>query len=457
MQQFNQSSLLPFPPETVYAWHARPGALARLSPPWEQTQLLEQVGEALMPGTRVTLGLQMGPISLRWVARHTELRAPHYFQDVQERGPFAFWRHHHHIETAAAGTCLRDAVEYRIPVSPFSLPLAGPFIARKLSRMFAYRHRITAQDMATHQHYLTQGVQPMQIVISGASGLIGQQLAAFLSTGGHTVRRLVRRVDTDSDTIFWDPAREQIEAEALEGVDAVIHLAGDNISEGRWDAAKKERILSSRVQGTAFLARTLAALARPPKVFVSASASGYYGAHDTQLLNEDSPPGHDFLADVCQQWEQAADPARAHMRVVHPRLGVVLTPAGGALGKMLLPFQLGLGGPIGSGRQYMSWIALDDVLRALLHCVVTESLHGPVNLVAPTPVTNAAFTHTLGKVLHRPTLLPVPAVAIRTLFGEMGDALLLSGSRIAPQRLCASGFVFQYPDLEAALRHVLGA
>lgn len=295
----------------------------------------------------------------------------------------------------------------------------------------------------------------MQIVVSGASGLIGQQLVAFLSSEGHRVRRLVRRVNTETNTIFWDPVHKNIETEALEGVDAVIHLAGDNIGDGRWNDAKKALILNSRVQGTTFLAQTLAELERPPKVFVSASASGYYGPHGPEVLNENSPPGHDFLANVCQQWEKAADPARERMRVVHPRLGVVLTQTGGALGKMLKPFQMGLGGPIGNGHQYMSWITLDDVVRGLMHCVATESLTGPVNLVAPNPVTNKAFTHTLGKVLHRPTVVPIPALGIRTLLGEMGEALLLNGSRIEPQRLIASGFTFQYPHLEGALQHLL--
>jgi uncharacterized protein (TIGR01777 family) len=453
MLHFTQSSRLNVPPEEAFAWHARAGALQRLNPPWERVQILAQ--EALALGTGVTLGLQMGPLRLRWVARHTQFSPPHYFQDIQVQGPFRFWKHHHHLETTTEGSQLRDVVDYQIPFAPLSHPFAKPFIEQKLTRMFAYRHRITAQDLAFHHHYFTQGVQPMQIVISGASGLIGQQLVAFLSTGGHKVRRLVRQVNTDADTIFWDPVHGNIEAEALEGVDAVIHLAGETIGE-RWDEAKKARILNSRIQGTSFLAQTLAELERPPKVFVSASASGYYGAHGQELLNENSPAGNDFLAQVCQQWEQAADPARARMRVVHPRLGVVLTPAGGALEKMLLPFQMGLGGPIGNGQQYMSWIALDDVLRGIMHCVVTESLVGPVNLVAPTPVTNRVFTQTLGKVLHRPTLIPIPALGIRALFGEMGEALLLQGSRIEPQRLSTSGFVFQYPDLEGALRHLLG-
>jgi uncharacterized protein (TIGR01777 family) len=256
--------------------------------------------------------------------------------------------------------------------------------------------------------------------------------------------------------VQWDPSSGVSDPAALEGLDAVVHLAGENIAE-RWTPNKKDRILRSRVDGTQTLCSALAKLSRPPKVLVSASAIGYYGDRGAEPLGEDSPAGVGFLADVCQAWEAAALTAEQKgMRVVLLRLGVVLSPTDGALAKMLLPFQLGVGGVLGSGKQYMSWIALDDTIDALHQTLITESLRGAVNVTAPSPVTNREFTATLGRVLRRPTVLPVPAFALRLALGAMADALLLSGARVEPRRLLASGFQFRHPELEGALRHVLG-
>jgi uncharacterized protein (TIGR01777 family) len=255
----------------------------------------------------------------------------------------------------------------------------------------------------------------------------------------------------------WDPAARSIATPGLEGLDAVVHLAGESIASGRWTAEKKARIRNSRVQGTQVLCEAFGQLARPPQVLVSASAIGYYGDRGTTVLREESRPGSDFLAEVCRAWEAATAPAvQRGIRVVLLRFGVVLSANGGALAKMLLPFKLGLGGVIGSGQQYMSWIALDDVIGAIQHALSTESLHGPANAVAPHPVTNREFTKTLGRVLRRPTLVPLPAFAARLAFGEMADALLLASQRVEPGRLLQSGYVFRYPELENALRHLLG-
>jgi len=299
---------------------------------------------------------------------------------------------------------------------------------------------------------------PQRVVITGASGLVGSSLAGFLATRGHRVDGLVRRPpEAGSTDIRWDPATGTIDAAALEGADAVVHLAGESIAAGRWTPAHKRVVLRSRTDGTRLLAETLARLRRPPRVLISASAVGYYGDRGAEPLSEDSAAGRGFLADVCQAWEAAADPARrAGIRVVHPRIGMVLAAAGGALARMLTPFKLGLGGVVGNGRQYMSWIALDDLVGALHHLIFTDSISGPVNAVAPGPVTNREFTKTLSRVLRRPTLVPLPAPMVRLLFGEMGQALLLDGARVLPARLQASGFRFLYPDLESALRSELG-
>ncbi len=297
----------------------------------------------------------------------------------------------------------------------------------------------------------------MKVALSGASGLIGSALAPFLGSKGHEVVRLVRREAQRADEMRWDPGRGEIDRGALEGVDAVVHLSGESIAGGRWSAARKTRLRESRVATTQLLARTLASLTRRPGVLVSASAMGFYGSHAEQWFTESSPAADDFLGRLSVDWEEAASPAaKAGIRVVHPRFGLVLSPAGGVLGKMLLPFRLGLGGVLGPGTQYMSWIAMDDALAALHHALVNEAVDGPVNLVSPEPVTNREFTKTLGRVLRRPTILPAPAFALRLVLGEMADATLLSSTRVRPERLEQTDFTFRFPTIEGALRHVLG-
>jgi len=296
----------------------------------------------------------------------------------------------------------------------------------------------------------------MNILVTGASGLIGTALVSSLTSSGHEVTRLVREQPKHGEkAAHWEPMAGSIDANALEGVDAVVHLAGENIAE-RWTPTKKAKIRDSRVKGTQLLCETLAHLSSPPKVLVSASAIGYYGHRGEETLTDVSPPGRGFLAEVCRAWEAATEPAKQHgIRVVLLRLGVVLSAAGGALAKMLPPFRLGLGGVLGSGQQYMSWIALDDVVGAIQHALVTEALQGPTNAVAPRAVTNQEFTKTLGKVLGRPTAIPLPAFAARLMFGEMADELLLASARIQPTKLLASGYQFRYPELDEALQHVL--
>jgi uncharacterized protein (TIGR01777 family) len=298
----------------------------------------------------------------------------------------------------------------------------------------------------------------MNILVTGSTGLVGSAVVAFLTSGGHQVARLVRAAPTPGAAeIYWDPHAKTITTPALEGLDAVVHLAGENIATGRWNPAKKRRIRDSRVQGTRLLCDALAQLVEPPKVLVSASAIGYYGDRGERIMQEESRPGSDFLAEVCQAWEAATAPAEERgIRVVQLRIGVVLTPAGGALHQMLTPFKLGIGGIIGNGQQYMSWIALDDVVGIIHHVLTTDTLQGPVNAVSPNPVTNQEFTQALGQVLKRPTVLWMPSLFARIRFGEMADALLLSSTRVEPAQLSHSGYEFQFPELDGALRHVLG-
>jgi len=299
----------------------------------------------------------------------------------------------------------------------------------------------------------------MRIAITGSTGLIGTALVEWFSKNGHSITRIVRDSHPSGANrcVVWDPNQRRIDAAALEGHDVVIHLAGESIASGRWTAERKARIRDSRIQGTSLISETLAKLSHRPRVLLSASAIGYYGNRDpNETLDESSKPGSGFLAEVCSQWEQATAPAQAAgIRVVNMRFGIVLSSRGGALAKMLPPFKLGVGGKIGSGNQIMSWIALDEIPTAVSHLIANEALSGPVNFVSPNPVSNAEFTRVLGRVLSRPTIFPVPALAAKIMFGEMADELLLGGARVIPKKLQESGYKFTYPNLEQALKQVL--
>lgn len=314
---------------------------------------------------------------------------------------------------------------------------------------------MTFHDLAAGPNHEEQTT--MKILVTGATGLIGTELTAHFTTAGHDVFRLTRSRPRDANDIPWDPAAGSIPKARLEGLDAVVHLAGENIAGARWTSEVKERLRNSRIQGTRLLAETLTELQSPPKTLICASAIGYYGNRGTEVLTETSPSGTGFLPDLCRDWEAAAAPARQKgIRVVSLRIGVVLSPKGGALAKMLPPFKLGLGGIVGDGRQYWSWVAIDDVVGMIDFCMTHPEISGPVNAVSPNPCTNHDFTKTLGGVLHRPTIVPMPAFAARLALGAMADDLLLGSNRIVPERLQQSGYAFRCPTLDGALRHLLG-
>lgn len=451
---FRMRSKIASSADEVFTWHSRAGAFERLAPPWQRARVVERIG-SIRDGDRTTLELGVGPFRARWVAEHRGFIPGREFRDIQLAGPFAAWEHTHRVEADGAGSCwLEDRVEYRLPFGRIGNRIAGRWVRSELERTFAYRHRVTAHDLGAHDG---RKETTMKILITGASGLIGSKLVPFLTSSGNEVVRLVRSRQAGAGTVFWDPARGEIDSRALEGVDAVVHLAGESIASGRWNATRKARIRSSRVDGTRLLADAIAHSERKPKVLVSGSAIGFYGNRGEEALNEESASGNDFLAEVCREWEAKTRAASdAGVRVALLRTGIVLSPEGGALGKMLLPFKLGVGGQIGDGRQYMSWIAIDDILGAIHHALVNEHVRGPLNGVAPNPVTNHTFTKTLGRVLSRPTLLPMPAFAARLALGEMADALLLGSQRVSPGRLLATGYNFRFTELEPALRHVLG-
>ncbi|MBA3891348.1 MAG: TIGR01777 family protein [Gemmatimonadaceae bacterium] len=294
----------------------------------------------------------------------------------------------------------------------------------------------------------------MRVAITGATGLIGRALTESLASDGHAVHRLTRTPSRPGDVAF-DPAHRLLDPAALRGTDAVVHLAGEPIAQ-RWNADVRRRIRESRVQGTRLIAETVASLEEQPPVLVSGSAVGYYGSRGDEVLTEQSAPGDDFLSEVTVAWEGAAEAARdAGVRVVHPRMGVVLSANGGALERMLLPFRLGLGGRVGDGRQWLSWISLADTVRALRHMIDSPDVQGPVNVVGPAPVDNAMFTEALGRALNRPTLIPIPKFALRAVFTEMADATLMASQRAIPEVLLGAGFRFEHADIDAALRAAL--
>jgi uncharacterized protein len=450
-----RASHLPFSAESVFGWHERPGAFERLTPPWEHARVLERSG-GLRDGGRVVLAVG-APLNIRWVARHVDFEQDRQFADEQVKGPFARWRHLHRFDPDGPGACvMTDRIEYEPPLGPVGSAGDPLLIRPRLQRLLGYRHELVRRDLETHVPYADR--PRLRIAVTGGSGFIGRALVPFLTTGGHTVIRLVRHRPGPGEVV-WDHLRGRVDRQKLEGLDAVIHLAGEPIGV-RWTKERRLHIRESRSIGTRFIAEALAWLERPPKVLVSASAIGIYGNRGDATLTEssstlDAPP--DFLTEVGREWEAATEPARAAgIRTVLTRFGIVLSPAGGALGRMLPPFRLGVGGPLGSGRQYMSWIAIDDLLGAVHHALMTDAVAGPLNLTAPNPVTAAAFASTLGRVLERPAALPVPAVALKLAFGEMADVALLSSARVVPARLLESGYVFRYPELEGALRFLLG-
>jgi uncharacterized protein (TIGR01777 family) len=422
------SSSLARPAREAFDWHARPGAIERLTPPWEKLRVVRREG-TIHDGDRTVFRLRFGVI---WSAVHRGFRDGVQFEDVQESGPFRAWHHVHRVEPEGAGARLTDEIDYQLPA-----PIGTRTVRRMLRRMFVYRHRVIGEDLKRHA-----ATAPMKVAITGASGLVGRALSAFLSTGGHTVVPV--------------KLRGSVDASLLDGCDAVVNLAGENIG-ARWTRERKQRIRESRIDGTRLLSEALARMSRKPRVLVSGSAVGIYGDRPfDQPLDESATPGEGFLAEVCRDWEAAAEPARAAgIRVVHPRIAVVLTPAGGALAKMLPPFRAGVGGRIGSGRQGFPWIALDDLIYGIHHLIVGD-LSGPVNLVSPCAVSNAEFTRTLASVLKRPAFLPMPAFAVKTLFGQMGEEALLCGAHVVPTKLLENGFQFSYSSLEPALRHLLG-
>lgn len=433
----------------------RPGSFERLAPPWEMP-IVDSLFAPPEVGKEVELQVPVLPgLRFKWISEFAEVREGESFRDVQLTGPFDLFDHTHRFEPKGDHeSVMEDRIRYVLPGGFWGDRLGSGLVRRKLQATFRYRHRVLGKDLAVHAR---AAGRVLRVLVTGASGLVGRNLVSFLESGGHEVHRLSRSKASRPGEIEFDPDKGAAHPSEMEGFDAVIHLAGDPIAKGRWTASKKRLIRDSRVPFTRRLAETLAALKKPPAVLISASAAGYYGDRGDRILRESDPPGEGFLPEVCQEWEGATDPAaQAGIRVVHLRTGLVLTPQGGALEPMLVPFSLGLGGPLGNGRQWWSFIALDDLLYLIHHVLMNDTIRGPVNATSPEPVTNAEFTKILGRVLNRPAILPVPKFALAIALGAMTVPLLLASARVNPEKLLDSGFEFSYPSLEPALRHVLG-
>lgn len=447
---------MPVPAGCLWEWHTRPGAFDRLSPPWERVRV-KDAGDQLRDGERITLELRKGPLRLDWIAQLEDVRPGEEFTDRQIKGPFARWVHRHRfVPDGPDSSILVDEIDYALPGGPPARLILGGFAESKLRGLFRYRHAVTQTDLL--RYFSSPPPLPGsagRILVTGASGLIGQALLPLLQTLGYTTATL-SRAPREPSAFAWNPDAGEIDKRALDGVDAVVHLAGENIAGGRWTTARRRRILESRQRGTRLIAEAVAGRSSPP-VFISMSGINRYPADGKLRAESSSETGNGFLASVCREWEAAtAVAAAAGARVVILRAGVVLSPAGGALAKMLPAFLFGLGGPIGSGRQQMSWIGLEDLIDIIVRAIREPTWSGVFNAVAPQCLSQRDFARVLGQVVGRPAFAPLPSAVVRLLFGQMGEETLLADLAVEPERLRRAGFVFRHPNVETALPHLLG-
>jgi len=453
--QYEHNTIVESPLSRVFDWHERKGAFQRLMPPWEVAKVV-RADDNLNNGSRRIFRFPMGPIKMTWDSEHLGYEPPHKFEDIMRKGPFKSWHHIHHFKQQGNTTTVSDHVDYRLPLGPLGRLFGGRMVRKRIERMFKAREVRLIRDMERHSQF--SHLPRKKILVAGSSGLIGTQLVAFLDTGGHDVWRLVRRkAKTKENEIQWSPDEGIINASSIEGFDIIIHLGGTGIGDKRWTKKRKEKIVSSRKNSTTLLSDIISNLEKKPEVFMVASAIGYYGNRGDEELTEESSPGEGFLSDTTQAWESYAASARkSGVRVVNIRTGIVLSAVGGALGRMLLPWKLGGGGKIGGGKQWMSWISMDDQVYAMHHLMMTENTNGAYNLTAPIPAQQKVFAKTLGKVLRRPAFAPIPKISMRILFGELAGPLLFEGQHVLPKRLQESEYKFVHENLEPALRDSLG-
>ena len=457
MPTFQQTSTIDVDAAALAQWHLSPGAFRRLTPPWERVRLLDEPAE-IADGTRTVLEMKVGPIWKRWVAEHQECQPGVGFTDVQVQGPFAAWKHRHRFDEAGhQQSTLSDAIDYRLPFSLVGELLGKGFVRRKLERTFRYRHAVTRDDLERRAAEPFGGGKPMTVLVTGATGLVGRALEAFLQMRGHRMLCVTRNPKSAND-VRWDLNEGVIDLPEDQHLDAVVHLAGENVAGGRWTTSRKTAILESRRRGTRLLCETLAARDQRPDVLVSASGANYYAQGTERPQGESSPRGSGFLSDVCKVWEEeTAIAEEAGIRVVHLRIGVILSPAGGALAKMLPAFQFGVAGRLGAGTQRMPWITLDDVIDVIHRALYDDRYTGPINAVSPDMTTNRDFTKSLAKALKRPAIIPIPALGLETVLGqEMAAETLLADLALSPDKLKLLDYPFRHPTIEGALAYLLG-
>ena len=460
MPIYEHTATFPYPREVVWNWHARPGAVRRIMPDWEGIRPVEVGG--IKDGAVTSFRMSIGILPQRWVAKHHSYIEGEQFCDDMIKGPFGRWNHvHKFIENNETEMQIHDRIDWKLPFHFFTRIGAPIMVMPRVRQMFKHRSRRILADLKRQQMF--KDAPRKRILISGSTGLIGTQLGAFLETDGHDVHRLVRpstRLHADQDptkVVKWDDRSGDIIEGSLEDFDVIIHLAGAGIGDKRWSKKRKKLIAESREIPTRNLANALANLTSPPSLFMCASAVGYYDNRGDEELDENSSSGDGFLAEICRQWEDAAQPAiDSGIRTIHMRTGIVTTAAGGMLEQILLPAKLGAMGPIGGGRQWQSWISLDDQIYAMHYLMNHETASGVFNLTAPNPVTQKQFAKALGKVLRRPAFAPAPGFVMKILFGEMGKSLILDGQKVLPRRLQELGYTFEHEMLEPALRDALG-
>lgn len=444
----------------IWNWHNSPGAFRRIMPEWEAITPIN--AGALRDGEETIFKVSLGPIKKKWIARHHDVIEGESFFDRMIKGPFSAWDHQHKfIPGKDAVTTVSDNVEYKLPFHTLTGWSAGLTVLPRLRQMFYFRSTRLTNDLIRIQ--ATSDKPRQKVVVSGSSGMIGLQLCAFLEAAGHDVYRLIRKStklppDVNLNKVIrWDDLSGEIFEGEINGFDTVIHLAGAGIADKRWSKKRKKMICDSRVVSTENLSKLLASIQKPPRRLLCASSIGIYGNRGDEVLDEQSKPGNDFLSDICLKWENASERAKdAGINVVHLRTGIVISPLGGALAKLLLPAKLGSAGPIRGGQQIQSWISLDDQIYGIHHLMMTDSSEGLYNLTSPNPVSQKQFAKVLGKVLRRPAFIPLPGFFIRIIFGEMGKKLVLEGQDVRPNRLLESGYEFTYTDLETCLRNCLG-
>ena len=460
MPIYEHTATFPYSKDIVWNWHARPGAVRRIMPDWEGIRPVEVGG--IKDGAVTSFRMSIGILPQRWVAKHHSYIEGEQFCDDMIKGPFGRWNHvHKFIEMGQTEMQIQDRIDWKLPFHFFTRIGAPIMVMPRVRQMFKHRTRRILADLKRQQMF--KDAPRKRVLISGSTGLIGTQLGAFLETDGHDVHRLIRpstRLHADQDStkvVKWDDKSGKIIEGSLENFDVIIHLAGAGIGDKRWSKKRKKLIAESREIPTKNLANALANLASPPSLFMCASAVGYYDNRGDEELDENSSTGNGFLAEICRKWEDAAQPAiNAGIRTIHMRTGIVTTAAGGMLQQILLPAKLGAMGPIGGGRQWQSWISLDDQIYAMHYLMNHETASGVFNLTAPNPVTQKQFAKVLGKVLRRPAFAPAPGFVMKILFGEMGKSLILDGQKVRPKRLQDLGYTFEHETLEPALRDALG-